>query len=75
MPSGTAVRASPELWMRSASSATLPETTKIAAWATAVTARTASDSSTARTPARERLIASSTRPCAWPWPWPPWAWP
>lgn len=34
--------------------------------ASAVTPRTKSESSTARMPARERLIEGSTRPCVWP---------
>ena len=34
MPSGIAVAASPALWIRSASSATLPEATNTATWAT-----------------------------------------
>jgi hypothetical protein len=36
IPSGTAVRASPKLWMRSASRAMLPERAKIAVWTAAV---------------------------------------
>ena len=68
MPSGNAVAASPKLWIRSASSATLPLARKTAVWASAAAPRTASDRATARTPPRERLTASSTSPweCAWP---------
>src|SRR5687767_1366269 len=67
MPSGTAVAASPALWIRSASSATEPEATKTIACRTAVAARIASASPTARRPSRERLIESWTRPwlCGW----------
>ena len=79
MPSGTAVRASPKLWMRSASSATEPESAKMSVCATAVTPRTASERSTARMPSRERLMESWTRPCECPCslgvPWPcAWSW-
>src|SRR4051812_16772237 len=66
MPGGSAVAASPALWIRSASSATLPEAAKTATWAAAVSARTTSASATVRTPCRDRLIESSTRPCEWP---------
>ena len=70
--------ASPKLWIRSASSATLPDRTKISVCTAAATASTASDSGTARTPSRERLIESWTSPCEWP-AWPcaafPWPWP
>ena len=53
-----AVAASPKLWMRSASRATLPEATKTRSWATAVAPRTTSARPTARRPSRERLIES-----------------
>ena len=67
--SGIAVAASPKLWMRSASSATLPEATKTTSWAIAVAPSTSSARPTARSPSRERLIDSCTRPWLWP-PWP-----
>src|SRR5438552_1101813 len=51
---GTAVRASPKLWIRSASSATLPLATKTIVWMIAAAARTASARLTARMPSRER---------------------
>ena len=63
MPSGTAVSASPKLWIRSASSATEPDSTKMTAWATAARPSTPSEISTARTPSRDRLIDGSTSPC------------
>ena len=63
MPSGTAVNASPTLWIRSASSATLSVSTKRRAWADATTPSTPKLAATARTPARERTIDGSTRPC------------
>src|SRR5258705_1295599 len=62
MPSGTAVRASPKLWMRSARRAMLPVRAKIAVWATAAVPRTASESRTARMPSRDRLTLSSMSP-------------
>ena len=66
-PSGTAVSASPTLWIRSASRATLPVRTKITACAAAVRPRTTRESATAFRPARERRIERSTRPCECPW--------
>ncbi len=72
MPSGTAVSASPKLWIRSASSATDPETAKMAACRAAVRPRTARLIETVRMPARERMMERSTSPCEWPWPW---SWP
>ena len=66
IPSGTAVSASPTLWIRSASSATLSVSTKRTAWAAAVTPSTPRLTATARTPARERTIDGSTRPCVCP---------
>ncbi len=68
IPSGTAVRASPTLCMRSARSATEPDRARIAAWIPAVSPRIARLSATVRTPARERAIERSTRPCEWAWP-------
>ena len=65
-PSGTAVRASPKLWMRSASRCF--QRTKTSVCSAAAPARIASEARTARSPARERLIESSTRPCECPWP-------
>ena len=65
-PSGIAVSASPTLWIRSASSATLPVAAKMTACATAVASRTARLADTARTPSRERVIDGSTSPCEWP---------
>ena len=62
-PSGIAVSASPKLWIRSASSATLPVSAKTSACATAVASSTARLADTARTPSRERLMDSSTSPC------------
>ena len=62
MPSGTAVSASPALWMRSASRATLPLAAKMIAWSTAVTPSTPRLMATARTPARLRTIERSTSP-------------
>ena len=64
-PSGNAVAASPKLWIRSASSATDPDRAKISVWTTAAAPSTASETSTARSPARERLTDASTRPCRW----------
>jgi hypothetical protein len=66
IPSGTAVSASPKLWIMSASSATEPETTKTRRCARAATARTASAIATVFTPSRERRIERSIRPCEWP---------
>ena len=62
IPSGMAVRASPALWIRSARSATLPEAMNTTPWSAAVTASTASEMTTARTPSLDRLIESSTSP-------------
>ena len=56
MASGNAVAASPKLWMRSASRATLPDATNTAVWASAVSPSTSSDQPTATSPARDRLI-------------------
>ena len=66
MPSGIAVPASPKLWIRSASRATLPLAMKIAVWAAAASASTTSERPTASSPSRERLMLSSTRPWEWP---------
>ena len=63
--SGIAVAASPKLWMRSASRAIESLATKMIVWTIAVTARTASESTTARMPLRERLMLGSMRPCEW----------
>ena len=68
MPSGTGVSASPKLWIRSASRATLPLAVNTAAWAIAATASTASESDTAWIPSRERQMLSCTRPWEWPCP-------
>jgi hypothetical protein len=62
MPSGTAVSASPKLWIRSASRATEPERTKIATWMPAVAASSARLNETVLTPERERRIERSTNP-------------
>jgi hypothetical protein len=56
IPTGTAVKASPKLCIKSASSAMLSVATKIAAWASAAAESTASEIPTARRPSRERLI-------------------
>ncbi len=61
MPSGIAVAASPKLWIRSASRATLPVPMKIATCARAVAPRIANARAAARRPARERLIEGSIR--------------
>lgn len=61
-PSGSAVAASPKLWIRSASSAMLPLERKIATWTRAVIPSTASERPTAFNPSRERLMLSSIRP-------------
>ena len=50
MARGTAVNVSPKLWMRSASSATLPLAMKTTTWIAAAPPNTASDLVTARTP-------------------------
>ena len=63
MPIGMAVRASPKLWIRSASSATLSVRTNRSVWANAVSPRTARLAPTARSPARERRMLGSKRPC------------
>src|SRR3954462_13142816 len=63
IPRGTAVNASPKLWMRSASRATEPESTKTSICAAAVRPSTAKERRTARRPWRERLIESWIRPC------------
>lgn len=55
-PTGTAVRASPVLWIRSASSARLLVATKMTACMSAAAPRAPSETPTARSPARERLI-------------------
>jgi hypothetical protein len=57
MARGTAVRASPKLWMRSASNATLPLATNTTACAAAVVANTPSDWVTARTPPLDLFCA------------------
>jgi hypothetical protein len=54
------------LWIKSASSATDPESAKIASWMPAVAARMARLIETVFTPARERRIERSTRPWLWP---------
>jgi hypothetical protein len=61
-PSGTAVSASPKLWIRSASSATLLVSANTTACAEAVTRSTTRLSDTARRPAFERLIEALTSP-------------
>src|SRR3954470_18339134 len=63
IPRGTAVNASPTLWMRSASRATEPESTKTSICAAAVRPSTAKERRTARRPWRERLMESWIRPC------------
>ncbi len=68
MPSGIAVSASPKLWIRSARSATEPESAKIASWAVAAIARMTRLIATALTPSCDRTIERSTRPCEWPCP-------
>ena len=56
-PSGMAVTASPQLWTRSASSATLPEATNSTTWAVRGEGQHAAAlAGPARTPSRERLI-------------------
>ena len=72
MPNGIAVRASPPLWIRSASSATDRDSVNTTACSTAVTARIPRLIETARTPARDRTIDGSTLPCVCPWS--PWRW-
>jgi len=71
IPSGSAVNASPKLWIRSASSATEFESTKIASCAAAASARIARLAATALTPARDRTIDLSRRP--WECPCAPWS--
>ena len=61
MPSGTAVSASAALCRVSPSSATDPDTATTAAWASAVTARTASEIHSARMPSALVSMAVSTR--------------
>ena len=61
-PSGTVVSASPNLWIRSASSAALEIATNTASCATAVTSNTTRLSETARNSALERLIEACTSP-------------
>ena len=63
MPNGSAVSASPKLWIRSASSAMLSLARNMSVCATAASPSTASDSDTARMPSRERLMLSSISPC------------
>src|SRR4249919_611389 len=65
---GTAVRASPTLWTRSARSATLPLATNTTACVAAVAPRTPNESTTARIPSRDRLMLSSINACEWPYP-------
>ena len=64
MSRGTAVNASPALWMRSASSATLPLATKMIAWSTAVSPSTPRLMATARTPHCGRSSDRRARGCA-----------
>ena len=66
IPSGTAVSASPKLWIRSARSATDPDRAKMKSRRTAAAARTVSAIDTVFTPSRERRIERSIRPCEWP---------
>ena len=64
MPSGTAVRASPKLWIRSARSATDPDARKITAWIAAVapsTARLDSDRPHAVPRAQDRTVDEAVR--------------
>lgn len=66
IPSGIAVRASPKLCTRSASSATDPDATKMTSCAKAATPSTPRLSATALTPSRERMMERSIRPWEWP---------
>ena len=68
MPSGTAVSASAALCRVSPSSATDPEAATTTAWASAVTARTASEIHSARMPcslASRAASARSAASCEW----------
>src|SRR4051795_5183291 len=67
MPRGTAVKASPKLWMRSASSATEPDSANMSVCTTAASPSTPSEMETALMPSRERVMEWWTRPweCVW----------
>src|SRR5215212_4638245 len=77
IPKGTAVAASPKLWMVSDSSATLPESSTTTSCKRAVARSPTNDHFTAQMPRSEVAMVGSTAPwvcscppCPWPW----WSW-
>src|SRR3990172_5721508 len=71
--SGTAVAASPKLWIVSARSATLPEKRTTTTWKRAVASSPTKDHLIAEIPRCVERIVGSIIPWVWPWPR-PWRW-
>ena len=67
--SGTAVTASPKLWIVSAISATLPVTSTTSNWSTAVTISPMNDHFTAHRP--RSVVSSAGSSAPWVWACPP----